>query len=252
MFSKLRRGEKMTEMTETEKPSVARRLPLILIAVVAALGAVTLRDELSFSQLATHRDTLLAFRDSNYLGTALAFISAYVLIVAFSLPGATVATLAGGFLFGVFPGVLFNVTAATIGAALIFLAARRGLGDQLAARIDAGEGRIRKMRDGLRENELSVLFLIRLVPVVPFFVANLLPALVGVRLDRFVFTTFFGIIPGALVYTWVGAGLGKVFEAGERPDLGIIFEPYVFGPLMALAALAAVPMGVKLLRRNGA
>ena len=166
----------MTEITETEKPNLVRRLPLILIAVVAVMGAFTLRDQLSFGALAAHRDTLIAFRDANYAGTAIVFMAAYVLIVAFSLPGATVATLAGGFLFGVFPGVVFNVTAATIGAVLIFLAARWGLGDQLAARIDASEGRVKRLREGLRENELSVLFLIRLVPAVPFFLANLIPA----------------------------------------------------------------------------
>jgi len=95
------------------------------------------------------------------------------------------------------------------------------------------------------------LFLIRLVPAVPFFVANLLPAMVGVRAGRFVFTTFFGIMPGALVYTWVGAGLGEVFARGARPDLGIIFAPYVLGPLLGLAALAALPIAIRVARRKG-
>lgn len=232
------------------KTALWRRLPLMVILVVAAIGAVTLRDQLSFEALAENRAALLAFRDANYVGTALAFGLAYILIVAFSLPGATVATLTGGFLFGVFPGVLFNVTAATLGAVLIFLAARWGLGARLAARIDAGEGRIKRLREGLRENELSVLFLIRLVPAVPFFVANLLPALVGVGVGRFAFTTFFGIMPGALIYTWVGAGLGQVFARGETPDLNIIFEPQILGPLLALAALAALPMLLKAVRRK--
>jgi uncharacterized membrane protein YdjX (TVP38/TMEM64 family) len=163
-----------------------------------------------------------------------------------------VATLTGGFLFGVFPGALFNVTAATIGASALFLAARWGFGERLAARLDASEGRVRQLREGLRENELSVLFLLRLVPAVPFFVANLLPALVGVSLGRFVFTTFFGIIPGALVYTWVGAGLGEVFARGGTPDLGIIFEPQILGPIAALCALAALPILLRAFGRKGA
>ncbi|TCO71544.1 putative membrane protein YdjX (TVP38/TMEM64 family) [Rhodovulum euryhalinum] len=237
-------------MTETQGRSVARRLPLIAILLIAALGAVTLRDQLSFHALAEHREALIGFRDANYAGTVMGFVAAYVVIVAFSLPGALVATLTGGFLFGVFPGVLFNVTAATLGAIAIFLAARAGLGERLAARIDASEGRVKRLREGLRENELSVLFLIRLVPAVPFFVANLLPALVGVRLGRFAVTTFFGIMPGALVYTWVGAGLGEVFARGETPDLGIIFEPQILGPLLGLAALAALPMVLRLVRRK--
>jgi uncharacterized membrane protein YdjX (TVP38/TMEM64 family) len=239
----------MTDMTQTaEKSGLARRLPLIAILVVAAVGAFTLRDVLSFETLAANRERLIAFRDANYAATVAVFIAAYVAIVAFSLPGATIATLTGGFLFATFPGALFNVTAATIGATLIFLAARWGLGERLAARMDAGEGSIQRIKQGIDENQWEMLFLIRLVPAVPFFVANLLPALVGVPLGRYVVTTFLGIIPGAVVYTSVGAGLGEVFARGETPDLGIIFEPHVLLPILGLAALAALPIGLKALR----
>jgi uncharacterized membrane protein YdjX (TVP38/TMEM64 family) len=162
--------------------------------------------------------------------------------VAFSLPGATVATLTGGFLFDLFPGTLINVAAATLGATGIFLAARLGFGDALAHRLDHAGDRTRRLAQALKDNELSVLFMMRLVPVVPFFVANLLPAFAGIRLRRFVVTTFLGIIPGALVYTWLGAGLGAVFARGGTPDLGIIFEPYILGPMLGLAALAGLPI----------
>jgi uncharacterized membrane protein YdjX (TVP38/TMEM64 family) len=240
---------RMTEMTQTgEKSGLVRRLPLIAILAVAAVGAFTLRDVLSFETLAANRERLIAFRDANYAATATVFIAAYVAIVAFSLPGATIATLTGGFLFATFPGALFNVTGATIGATLIFLAARWGLGERLAARMEAGEGRIQRIKQGIDENQWEMLFLIRLVPAVPFFVANLLPALVGVPLGRYVITTFLGIIPGAVVYTSVGAGLGEVFERGETPDLGIIFEPHVLLPILGLAALAALPIALKALR----
>jgi uncharacterized membrane protein YdjX (TVP38/TMEM64 family) len=239
----------MAETTDTHaKSGLARRLPLIAILVVAAVGAFTLRDVISFETLAQNRERLIAFRDAHYVATVAAFMAAYVAIVAFSLPGATIATLTGGFLFGVFPGALFNVTAATIGATLIFLAARWGLGERLAARMDEGEGRIQRIKRGIDENQWEMLFLIRLVPAVPFFVANLLPALVGVPLYRYVVSTFFGIIPGAVVYTSVGAGLGEVFARGERPDLGIIFEPRVLLPILGLAALAALPIAVRALR----
>lgn len=240
----------MSEMTEMPKRGLARRLPLIVILIVAVIGAFTLREHLTFETLAANRERLLAFRDANYALSLAGFLAAYITIVAFSLPGATVATLAGGFLFGVFPGAFYNVTAATIGAAAIFLAARAGAGERLSARLDASEGKVRRLREGLRENELSVLFLLRLVPAVPFFVANLLPALVGVSLSRFVFTTFFGIIPGAIVYTSVGAGLGEVFARGGTPDLGILFEPRILLPLLALCALAALPIVVRALRRE--
>jgi uncharacterized membrane protein YdjX (TVP38/TMEM64 family) len=237
-----------TDRPRRQKTGLARRLPLIVVAVVAVFGAVTLRDTLSFQTLADNREALLAFRDQNYALTVLGFIAAYVAIVGFSLPGATVATLTGGFLFATFPGVLFNVTGATLGATAIFLAAQWGLGDRLAARMDASEGLVKRIKDGIDHNQWEMLFLIRLVPAVPFFVANLVPALVGVPLVRFVVSTFLGIIPGAIVYTSVGAGLGEIFARGETPDLGIIFEPRILLPILGLCALVALPILLKAVR----
>jgi uncharacterized membrane protein YdjX (TVP38/TMEM64 family) len=107
---------------------------------------------------------------------------------------------------------------------------------------------VKKIKDGIDENQWSMLFLMRLVPVVPFFVANLVPAFLDVPLRRFVISTFFGIMPGAVVYTSVGAGLGEVFARGETPDLGIIFEPHILLPILGLVALAVLPILIKALR----
>ncbi len=240
----------MSEMTDprARAAGLKRHLPLILIAAVALVGVFTLRDTLSFETLAENRDALIALRDDHFVLIAASFVLIYVAIVAFSLPGAAVASITGGFLFGLVGGTVLNVISATAGACLIFLAARAGLGEMLSARMDASEGRIAKLRDGLRENEISVLFLLRLVPAVPFFVANLLPALVGVRFRNYVFTTALGIVPGAIVFTWIGVGVGEVFDRGETPDLSILWEPHVIGPILALCALAALPMVIKAVR----
>lgn len=232
------------------KDGLMRKLPFMVIMAVAAAGAFLLRDHLSFAALAENRQALLDFRDAHYFWSAMAFMAAYVVIVAFSLPGATVATLTGGFLFGLFPGVAFNVVAATVGAVAIFLAARAGFGAAVAARLQGGGGAATRLMAGLRDNEWSVLMMMRLVPVVPFFVANLLPAFAGIRADRFALTTFFGIMPGALVFTSVGAGLAEVFARGETPDLSVIFAPHVLLPILGLAALAALPILVKALRKG--
>ncbi|MCI2401118.1 TVP38/TMEM64 family protein [Aliiroseovarius subalbicans] len=237
------------EVTLKSHP-LMRRLPLIAILVVAVLGAITLRDHLSFQALSDNREALLAYRDAHYLLAAVLFVTAYVIIAGFSLPGATIATLTGGFLFGVFPGVLFNLIGATLGATAIYMAARWGLGDRLADRMEHSDGAVKRIKDGIDDNQWSVLFMIRLVPVVPFFVANLIPAFVGVPLHRFVISTFFGIIPGALVFTSVGAGLGAVFARGEAPDLGIIFEPHVLLPMLGLAALSALPMVLNFFKKD--
>lgn len=235
-------------MTPTKPDLWLRRAPLLAIALVAVVGAILFRDVLTYETLRDNRDMLIAYRDQNYVRTVLIFMTAYVILVAFSLPGATVATLTGGFLFGVFPGVLFNVTAATLGAIGIFLAAKAGLGERLAARMEASEGAIKRFKDGIDENQWSALFLIRLLPAVPFFVANVLPALFDVRLSRFAISTFFGIMPGTLILTLVGAGLGEVFDTGQSPDLSFIFAPPVLLPILGLCLLAALPVIIKMFR----
>ncbi|MEJ2019180.1 MAG: TVP38/TMEM64 family protein, partial [Maritimibacter sp.] len=115
-----------------------RRAPIVAILVVAVLGAVFLRPYLSFAMLAENRQILIDLVAGHWALSVAAFIALYIVVVAFSLPGATVMTLTGGFLFGLFPGVLFNIAGASIGAVLIFLAVRMGFGEALAARIDAG------------------------------------------------------------------------------------------------------------------
>jgi uncharacterized membrane protein YdjX (TVP38/TMEM64 family) len=238
----------MTDMPDKPNRGFSRHIPLIVILTVAVIGALTLRDQISFETLRQNRETLLAFRDQNLIGMVAAFLVTYVAIVAFSLPGAAIASISGGFLFGLAPGTVLNVTAATIGACLIFLAARRGIGATLSARLETSEGKMKRLKDGLRENEISVLFLLRLVPAVPFFVANLLPALVGVKFRNFVWTTALGIVPGAIVFTWIGVGLGEVFDRGETPNLSLLWEPHVLGPMLGLCVLAVLPIVIKALR----
>lgn len=232
-------------MTDAEHPFLPRFLALLALVGIAVLGALMLRDHLNFEALRDNRAALLAFRDQHFALAVGGFILAYMAIVALSLPGATVATLTGGFLFGTFPGVLFNVTGATLGAVAIFLAARWGLGARLATKMQASDGMVKRIKDGIDANQWSMLLLMRLIPAVPFFAANLIPAFVGVPLHRFAISTFLGIIPGALVYTSVGAGLGETFDRGETPDLGIIFAPHILLPLLGLAILAALPLIIK-------
>lgn len=235
----------MSDMTHPTRSDWARRLPLIVILSVAVIGAFTLKDVASFESLRDNREALIAFRNSHMFLTAGGFVLLYTVIVAFSLPGALMATLTGGFLFGTLGGSTLSVAGATIGATLIFLAARHGFGERLKARMDASNGTVGKISKGIDENQWSMLFFMRLVPVVPFFLANLVPAFLAVPLHRYVISTFFGIIPGSLVYSSVGAGLGEVFARGESPNLGVIFEPHILLPILGLSALSLLPVFVK-------
>lgn len=219
----------------------ARLAVLACLALLALAGALVLRDRLSLDALTDRQQELIALRDSHYGLAVAGFMAVYAGLVALSLPGATVMTLTGGLLFGVFPGTLINAGAAGTGAVALFLLARWGTGNA-ADRLAAAGPAARRLMAALRENEWSVLFVMRLVPLVPFFVTNLAAAALAVRLHRFAISTYLGILPGAWVYTSVGAGLGEVFAAGGEPDLGAIFRPQVLLPLLALAALAALPM----------
>ncbi len=238
----------MDQARPETRNKLLRYAPLTAILIVAVIGTFTLRDHLSFETLRENREALLAFRDAHYILMSAAFIALYFVVVVFSLPGAGVSSVTGGFLFGLALGTTFNVLAASLGAFAIFLAARAGLGRALTAKMAASEGALKKLNKRLRENEISVLFLLRLVPAVPFFVANLLPALVGVKFRNFAMTTVLGIIPGALVFTWIGVGLGEVFDRGENPDLSLLWEPQIIGPILGLSALAALPIVLRAVR----
>ena len=169
----------------------------------------------------------------------------YAAVVALSVPGGAILTIAGGFLFGIVPGALYVLVGATAGATIVFLIARTALGDALRAR--AGP-RIRRMEEGFRRDALSYLLVLRLIPLFPFWLVNIVPAFLGVPLSTYVLGTFVGIIPGSLVFASVGNGLGAVFDAGGTPDLGVIFEPAVLLPIVGLAVLALLPVAYRKLR----
>ncbi|MEO1795470.1 MAG: TVP38/TMEM64 family protein [Pseudomonadota bacterium] len=246
----------MSDMTQPQAPAndapkksaIKRFGPLALLVTGAVLGAVFLGDYLNFQTLADNREALLAFRDANYVLLTAIFIVAYAVIIAFALPGAAIASITGGFLFALFPGTLFNMIAATLGATATFLAARYGFGDAAAQKLDASEGVMGRIKKGIDQNQWETLFLIRLLPILPFAVSNVALSVVGLPLWKYVVGTFVGILPGAIVYTWIGAGLSEVFARGETPDLGIIFEPHIMGPILGLAALAVLPILIKTLR----
>ena len=193
---------------------------------------------LTFATLHENRDWLSSLVQQWGLVAALLYVAVYAGLVALSVPGAAVLTIAGGFLFGTWLGTLCAVVGATLGATGIFLATRAGLGG-LAQRAGPLVG---KLEAGFRADAFNYLLVLRLVFIVPFWLVNLVPALVGVRLSTFILATFLGIIPGTFVYASFGNGLGSV--VGE-PGLGVLLRPSVIGPIIGLVILALVPVGYK-------
>ncbi|MEC9369347.1 MAG: VTT domain-containing protein, partial [Pseudomonadota bacterium] len=162
-----------------------------------------------------------------------------------SVPGAALLTVTGGFLFGIWVGTAAVVVGATLGATAVFLIARTALGEALRAK--AGPA-IRKMEQGFRENALSYLLVLRLIPLFPFFLVNLVPAFLGVPLATFVVGTFFGIMPGTFVFISIGAGLGSIFDSMQEFTLKGALTPEVIVALVGLAVLSLIPVAYRTIK----
>ena len=236
--------------TGSRRAAWRRWLPLgIIVLGIILVFAFDLDDLATFEHLKENRQRLTAFVADHYVQAIAAYLLLYVLFVALSLPGAIWLTVAAGFLFGAVVGTVLAVIAATTGATLLFLAAKTSLGDYLRAH--AGPW-LSKVERGFADNQWSYLLMMRLFPVIPFFIANLIPAFLGIRLPVFVITTFVGIIPATAIFSTVGAGLGSVLESSTELSLHSLVTPEVKLALAGLALLAAAPIVVKYLRRRRA
>ncbi|MFP6741071.1 MAG: TVP38/TMEM64 family protein [Alphaproteobacteria bacterium] len=226
------------------KSTLKRLWPIAaLLAVVVLLAVFGPDNQTILAALRSHRETLLALV-ANYVVIAdVAFMVIYALAIAFSIPGGAMMTLVGGFLFGPLRTTIYVVFAATVGATALFLIARTAVGNHLRSR--AGPW-VAKMENGFQDNAMSYLLVLRLVPLFPFFVVNLVPAFLGVRLRTYVIATFFGIIPGTCVFALAGGGLGMVLDAGTEFDMAMIMSPEIIAALVGLAVLALVPVAYKL------
>ena len=191
---------------------------------------------LSLDAVKANRDALLGFTREHYpAALAIAFVT-YVGATAFSLPGGLVLSLTMGFIFGRWAGTVLVVFAATIGATLVFLAARYLFADAARRRMGAlGE----KISAGFTENAFSYLLFLRLVPLFPFFLVNLAPAFTGISLRTYVLGTFIGIIPGSFVYVNLGQTLGRI------DSLSGLVSTETLGAFMLLGMFALVPVFVR-------
>lgn len=239
------------EPTDEKKGWVSRLAPLLVIAVALGLFfAFDLQNYFTLDTLRENREFLRTWVADQPLQAMGLFILAYAAAVAISFPGASILTVFGGFLFGLWPGVPLIVFSATLGAAAIFLISKTALGDLLRKR---ASGFVKSMERGFREDELNYMFVLRLVPVFPFWAINIAAGLLGVGLRNFVIGTFFGIIPGSFVYASIGNAAGAAFDAGEDVSLsGLLFQPQTLLPIIGLAALALLPVILKRLNKQAA
>lgn len=218
--------------------------PLLVIAgALAGFFALGGPKYITLDALRENQDMLKAFVTNNFGLAVVGFMALYAALTAISVPGASLLSIFGGFLFGLGTGTVAVVIGATIGATILFLAARYVFGESLAAK--AGPF-MQKFERGLKENELSYLFILRLVPLFPFFIVNIVPALFDVKVRNYILATFFGIIPGSLVYVSVGNGIGAALNAGQDVPLsGLMTRPAVIFPVLGLIVLSLIPIAYK-------
>ncbi|MBR0645308.1 TVP38/TMEM64 family protein [Roseomonas hellenica] len=213
-----------------------RLRPLLILLVLLVLAwALGLFRYVSLAELEQHRRALAGFVADRPWTAGLLYVLAHAGIVALVIPVGPVLTMAGGFLFGRWLGLLLAVPAATLGASILFLAVRHALAQGTAQH--AGP-MLDRVRAGLKRDGFWYLLSIRLLPVIPYSVGSIAPALVGMRLRVFVAATAIGIIPGTAIFAGIGAGLDDIFARGDRPDLRVMLAPPTLFALLALAGLS--------------
>jgi len=220
------------------RPAGGAQIGKIITVVVIACGIglffyLDLGRFLSLEALKANRDQLLAFTDANYSAAVILFLLLYIAVTGLSLPGAVILTLAGGFLFGSVPATLYVNIGATAGATLAFLAARYVLRDWVEEKFGKW---LEPLQQGFAKNAFSYLMTLRLIPLFPFFVVNLVSGLTRVSVGTYVAATALGIIPGSFVYAYAGRQLGTINSLKE------IASPRVLGAFVLLGALALVPI----------
>ncbi len=259
----------MGNATETEGQTqnggrFKKFLPLIvLILLFASFFVFGLDDYLTFKALSDNRDRLLDFVANNYVAAMALYFVLYTIAIAASVPGGLLLTVTGGFLFGWFVGGLLTVFSATVGATILFLIAATSLGDPL--REKAGPW-LAKLEAGFKDNAMSYLLFLRLVPAFPFWLVNIAPAFLGVNLRTYIIGTFVGIIPGTFAFAFIGTGLDSVIvEQQEKHatcqasgkadcvlefDIGSLVTKEILISLIALSAVALLPILIKKFRKT--
>lgn len=230
--------------------TLKRFLPLVVIVLGLAGGyAAGLHEYLTLSALAEQRDTLQNFVNGNLFLASAIYLAAYIAAVSFSFPAASILTIFGGFLFGFALGGTLTAIGATIGATILFKATQSAFGDFLRDR--AGPF-AKKLSAGFEKDAFSYLLILRLAPVFPFFVLNIVPALFKIPTRTFVAATFLGILPGTYAYSYLGQGVDSVLlsasQSGTEASVSDLVTPEITIAFAALAIVATIPSIIRRIR----
>jgi uncharacterized membrane protein YdjX (TVP38/TMEM64 family) len=222
-----------------------RILPAVLLAGLFVFGLATgVARDFSLTELKAHHHELHLYAIAHPAGAAAVFVGVFVVAVASGLPIALILTVASGTIFGPLIGSGLTMFSATVGATLTYGAARMAVGSRLESRMEQMGGRMRRIIDGFERNTFTHILTMRLIPLFPFSPVNIAAGLARVPLRPFVLATLVGEVPTALIYASFGAGLGRALNAGGKPGLANLQDPWLVAPLVGLALLSLVPTAI--------
>jgi uncharacterized membrane protein YdjX (TVP38/TMEM64 family) len=254
-------SEAAGQRPESSAQRLRRWLPAAALLLLIGAGyALGLHRHLSLAALAENREALRQWVDGHLALALAAYALLYFVVVALSIPGAAVMSIAGGFLFGWPLSAPVTVIAAVAGAAAVFQIVKTSFGAALAKR--AGPF-VQRLAQGFAENAFSLLLFLRLTPVFPFWAVNAVAGLCRIPLRTFLAATALGIIPASYAFALVGAGLDRVIDtqlAAHRAcvaakgaascsfsiDASALLSPELGLGLTALGLVALIPLGVRL------
>lgn len=237
-----------------QNKSWQRFIPIFVLVIGLCLILFLMRyynlrlDQQFWVNMAARYDMINQWIDQNYAIMILAFIAGYTVAVAFSVPGAVFLTLIGGAFFG-WLAVILVVFAASLGAVLVFLAARGALASFFQSSTSQF---INRLKDGFDRSPFFWLLALRLMPVAPFWVVNIIPAMLGMRVLPYLAATVIGIIPGSAVFVYTGIGFGELMAIGQTPNISVLADQRFLGPIVALSVLALIPALIKSRRKASA
>ena len=243
-----------------------RLSPLIALVVGGVVIAILgISEYLSLSRIIEGRADLLSYVAENPLRTVAFYVGLYIVAVVFSVPGGSFLTVGGGVLFGGLLGGIITTIAATIGSVLVFLVAKTAIGDWMRLRVDRMGPRIHNFADGFRTNAFYVIVILRLIPVMPYWASNAVPAMFGVRIWVFIGATLVGLLPWTVSFAFFGSALDEVVNAQEVANPGcstagtcqldltaMASGPVIIGLIVALLSLIPVALHWRSRRRKNA
>jgi len=215
-------------------------LPLLLFATLFfCFFYFQLFRYLSLESLTQHHALLLQWKETHYLLAVSLYILSYSLAVAAAFPAALFFTVTGGLLFGPFPGGLYVILSVTIGSVLLYRTVKRAFAERLQKKAEKWRT---ALAPGLQKNAFYYLLFLRLLPLFPCFLINVVSGLLAVPLPVFIGATLLGLLPSTLIYTSLGHHLGTLFQHHQHPGIALLLQPAFFLPLCALAFLALGPL----------